>query len=236
MVLKRIEGQLAYDFASKARLYGLDVSVERPVALLAAMQHFKTPTRLLDWTYSAYVALYFALEEPHRHHQSEFAAVWAINITALQMKATAMVLPVERLPNGTQVVPPVRIVDFGQDETFKKYVLPDLDSYHRTFLLGEPALNIVVPILPGSQNERLSAQQGLFLCPSRVGTSFMQQAEQLMQGTKHQWIVKIVIPITLREEILRRLLQMNVHHLSLFPGADGLGRFCALKAELTGWD
>jgi hypothetical protein len=209
------------------------VSVEHPVPLLAAMQHFRAPTRLLDWTYSAYVALYFALEQ---HCVYESAAVWAINIAALHTMATKKVLPVKRLPNRTRLVPPIRLVDFGRDENFKEYVLPDLDSYHLTHLLGEPALNIVVPILPRAQNERLSAQQGLFLCPSKVGTSFMEQVEQLMHGIKHEWIVKIVIRRNLREEFLRRLLQMNVHHLSLFPGADGLGRFCALKAELSGWD
>ena len=233
MVLKRIEGQLAFDFASKARLYGLDLSVEHPVALLSAMQHFRAPTRLLDWTYSSFVALYFALE---CSHACESAAVWAINITALHATATRKVLPVQRMPDGTRRVPPIRLVDFGQEDNFNKYVLPDLDSYHRSALIGEPALDIVVPLIPAAQNERLSAQQGLFLCPSKIGTPFMEQLEALMDRTKQEWIVKIVVPRSLREEALRRLLQMNIHHLSLFPGADGLGRFCALKAELWGWD
>lgn len=231
MVLKRIEGQLAFDFASRAKLHGLDLSVEHPVDLLSAMQHFRVPTRLLDWTYSAYVALYFALEHP-----SESAAVWAINITALHTKATRKVLPVKRLPNGTRLRPPVRFMDFSRDDNFTNYVLPDLDEYHRTELLGEPALKIVVPIIPGAQNERLSAQQGLFLCASQIGTGFMEQAEELMDGISQDWIVKIVIPRTMREEALSRLFEMNVHPLSLFPGADGLGRFCALKAQLYGWD
>jgi hypothetical protein len=233
MVLKRIEGQLAFDFASKAQLHGFNVSVDRPVALLSSMQHFRAPTRLLDWTYSAFVALFFALE---RQSECATAAVWAINITALHQAATRKVLPVKRLPDGTRVVPPIRLMDFSSEKNFKKFVLPDLDSYHLTHLLGEPAIEIVVPIVPSSQNERLSAQQGLFLCPSRIGTDFMGQVEKLMRGVKQEWIVKILIPAALRTEALRRLFRMNVHPLSLFPGADGLGQFCAQKAELWGWE
>src|SRR2546428_9159931 len=110
MVLKRIEGQLAFDFASRAQLHGLNVSVEHPVALLSAMQHFRAPTRLLDWTYSAYVALYFALE---RQPACDTAAVWALNISALHQRATRKVLPEQRLPDGTKMVPPIRFMDFS---------------------------------------------------------------------------------------------------------------------------
>ena len=233
MVLKRIEGQLAFDFASKAKLCGFDLTVDRPVELLSAMQHFGAPTRLLDWTYSAYVGLYFALE---RSLAYEDAAVWAINLTALHARATRSVLPVEKLTDGRRLIPPIRVIDFSRDDMFKKHVLPDLDSYHRTHLLGEPKLQILVPILPGAQNARLAAQQGIFLCASQIGTSFLDQAAHLMRGVKSEWIVKFVVSRRMREDALKRLLQMNVHPLTLFPGPDGLGRFCMLKAELYGWE
>ena len=233
MVLKRIEGQLAFDFASRAQLHSLRVSVDRPVALLSAMQHFGVPTRLLDWTNSAYVAVYFALEQ-HLHAPS--AAVWALDLTALHDAATYSVLPIEHLPDGTIVRPPVRFIDFSLDSEFRRYVLPDLEEYHRSMLFGEPALEIVVPLIPRAQNKRLAAQQGLFLCPSQVGIGFMEQVTLLMNGVPDDWIVKIVIPRVLRDEVLKRLFQMNIHPLSLFPGADGLGRFCTQKAALWGLD
>jgi FRG domain-containing protein len=233
MVMKRIEGQLAFDFASKAKLHGIDVSTDRPVELLSAMRHFGVPTRLVDWTYSPFVALYFALEE---ESSSEMAAVWAIDSGSLDRAATLKTLPVTKLPGGQRVIPPIRSVDFSRDDAFLKHVCPDFDWYHRSNLLGEPTIENVVPILPGTQNERLSAQQGLFLCPSQVGPSLMEQLDKLMRPVKHEWIVKIVIPRALRSEILGKLFQMNVHPLSLFPGADGLGRFCSLKAELFGWE
>src|SRR5215813_11900 len=43
------------------------------------MQHYGCPTRLLDWTLSPYVALYFAVEQ---HHEKD-AAVWRFPFPAL---------------------------------------------------------------------------------------------------------------------------------------------------------
>ncbi len=43
---------------------------------LSIMQHFGAPTRLLDFTYSIYIALYFAIEHMN---QEEYSAIWCIN-------------------------------------------------------------------------------------------------------------------------------------------------------------
>jgi hypothetical protein len=233
MVLKRMEGQLAFDFSSKANLHGIEASSDHPVALLSAMRHFGVPTRILDWTYSPYVALYFALEA---QWPAKTAAVWAMDVDAIQRASTLKVLPVKTRKSGAKLVPPVRYADFGRDDMFKKYVLPDLVSYRQSNLIGEPDIKNVVLLLPSTQNERISAQQGVFICPSQVGPTLIEQLEDLMRDIKTEWLIKIVIPRTMRTEILRKLFQMNVSPLSLFPGADGLGRFCSLKAELFGWE
>jgi hypothetical protein len=102
-------------------------------------------------------------------------------------------------------------------------------------LLGEPKLKTkVVPIIPRLQNERLTAQQGLFLCPSLLGSSFIDQLEVMMNNVAEDWLVKIVVPRALRNQMLKQLFQMNIHSHSLFPGAEGLGRFCHSKVELWG--
>ena len=50
-----------------------------PLAWLFLMQHYRLPTRLLDWSQSPLVALYFAIEKP----DDSDAAMWALSPTDL---------------------------------------------------------------------------------------------------------------------------------------------------------
>lgn len=168
---------------------------------------------------------------------SELVAVWALDINAIHRAATVKITPRKKLPDGKMVLDSAMLhVDFSRDDIFTKHVMPELKSFHRSLHMGEPDIENVVPILPSTQNERLSAQQGLFLCPSQVGPSLLEQLQKLMINTRREWIVKIIAPRSLREDALRKLFRMNIHPLSLFPGADGLGRFCKPRRNCLAGD
>ena len=60
------------------------------VEWLALMQHYGAPTRLLDWTNSAYVALHFAL---NNRKSTEDCAVWAIDTEWVDEKSRLALVP-----------------------------------------------------------------------------------------------------------------------------------------------
>jgi hypothetical protein len=58
---------------------------------LALAQHYDVPTRLLDWTYDAFVAAYFAV--CNLCAKSEFVAVWTYDFRAAEKSAPTLYIP-----------------------------------------------------------------------------------------------------------------------------------------------
>jgi len=119
------------------------------VELFALMQHYGAPTRLIDFTYSFYVAVFFALE----NFQGKTPTVWSIDALWLQDQAKNHlgVSEYEFMPGK-----------FGED--FERYFMKNNNKSIK---------RVVYQITPDLLNLRLSIQQGTFLCPSNINFSFM---------------------------------------------------------------
>jgi hypothetical protein len=82
-----LENQLLYDFRSSAHQFLANLPSEtEKLEWLAVLQHYGTPTRLLDWTYSPTVAAYFALRS--KPERAERACIWALNLHRLKQILT----------------------------------------------------------------------------------------------------------------------------------------------------
>jgi hypothetical protein len=135
------ERQLYEDFTSKAHLYTSHLpSSDDALSWMAAMQHHGIPTRLLDWTYSPYVALFFAVAN---QGEEDRAGVWAIHTSPLNERSRLNINQHFLVTNEDQM-----------SLVFRKLGL--LDPSTRSF----GSLRYVMNLSPRFQVSRLSSQQG----------------------------------------------------------------------------
>lgn len=187
-----------------------DAAADTVLGKLALMQHHGVPTRLIDWTESPYVAIFFAVEDATDEQGS--CAVWAISSGWCQEKSAMAVrkkmkLSKEQFPNST---------DFSQDDILYGTIIQE-------------NILLVAPLRPLKLNIRISSQQGLFLCPGEINVSFMDNLKALGEKDLPNILYKFVFPSYMRSEILHDLFNMNIGPQTLFPGLDGFAKSIKLK-------
>ena len=202
--IRELERQLLYDFQSSAAQF-LDnlPSVHETLEWLAVLQHYGTPTRLLDWTYSPTVAAYVALRE--KLAAGKEACVWALNLRKLRK----LVIKRSRKRNW---------------DTAYKAAIRQVEQDKR------PAF--ITPFLPQNRYSRMSSQQGLFLVKTVAESPFMATLDDMCPLNDRDFIRRLLIPHSERVRILGHLIEHNTHEVGIFPDADGFGRFVRIKVEV----
>jgi hypothetical protein len=199
--LPTIEHELIREFSRKAYDFGIRMPPEKPDTFwwVSLMQHHGAPTRLLDWTFSPYVAAYFALERI-LGNQKEDAAVWAVQKQWIDQAKKN----IDNAKHSHDSIDKSELnsVDFLFDgqETKDPYILQVNSLY---------------------LHERLAVQQGVFLCPADVTKSFMDNFSGLSDWQNPEKVVKLIIPRHCLEEAMWDLQKMNITRTSLFPDLDG---------------
>ena len=86
----------------------------------------------------------------------------------------------------------------------------------------------------GDSNRRLLSQAGLFLAvpPNESVTSWILNNVIEDEGELSRFIMKIHVPNEGREECLRSLHRMNIHHASLFPDLIGSSAYTNFEFEV----
>ena len=198
------------------------------VEWLTLMQHFGSPTRLLDFSDSIFVALYMALDGAY----TENSAIWAVNKFATQRKHLEKYFKNNNTSSVSSLI-------------FEKFLYDKAND-----IIGHlPPKDIereILPVYPHLCNERISIQQGLFLMATDlcvpfydVFCSFFEIEDSILEvpvkdlldfsyikGVDFRNLVlfKIIIPKKFKWELTLLLNQMNITAETLYPGLSGLAK------------
>lgn len=202
---EELERLLLREFRRHYHRYTTDVPTEDDtLRWLALMRHHGAPVRLLDLSYSPYVALFFALDGMAH---SESCAMWAIDHSWCVARAA------ELLPRPAW--------DAFQEDPWGGKTGTTVRQLFAT------RTQVAVPMNPFYLDARLAIQQGVLLAPLDLSVD-LETVLQRMDSPAHvgRNVRRIVIHCLgdFLESALGELARMNVTHTTLFPGIDGLAR------------
>ncbi|MEA3308958.1 MAG: FRG domain-containing protein [Chloroflexota bacterium] len=169
---------------------------------LAVAQHHGLPTRLLDWTFSPFVAMHFATNDIDTFDVA--GAIWAVNYAQAHQYLPTVFRQMLRA-EGSDVLTVEMLSQVS-------CTLAEFDA------LSEE--NFVVFFEPPSLDDRIVNQIALFSV-----LSDHQAALDDWLARHPELFRKIIIPAGLKWEIRDKLDQANVNERVLFPGLDGLSRW-----------
>ena len=181
---------------------------------LAMMQHYGAPTRLLDWTRSPYVVLYFALRED----SSGDSALWAIDLNWLRERSDELLR--------------IHYSDYPTDPDFDAL----LDYINGAIRSDQNRYPIVVPVTPRQLNQRMTVQQGELLYNLHGWIAFSKTLlGMLLHPTQveRQVVGRVIVRRGQRIKLLEELRRMNIHEASLFPGLDGFARSLGHNLDIS---
>jgi hypothetical protein len=165
---------------------------------LALMQHYGGKTRLLDWTESILVALYFAVET---HHEKD-GEIWCMVPWDLNEKSSICGLPLTSN----------RVLRFLAEQPYMQNCQEVAEEW-KIALPGFPLAFEPVLSFP-----RVLNQKGRFTIhpPPQEGNTL----PDLLKDNKS--LVRYVIPAASKSDILRKLTFLGIDKFALFPDLQSL--------------
>lgn len=169
---------------------------------LSVAKHYGLPTRLLDWTYSPFVATHFATSNIEKFDID--GAIWAVNYVKTH----------QQLPERLRI----KLEKEGANVFTVEMLSESIQSLEEFSSLSNAAFPLFFE--PPSIDDRIVNQFAFFSVMSRSDAVFDRWLEDYPDVFR-----KIVIPAELKWEVRDKLDQANITERVLFPGLDGLSQW-----------
>lgn len=178
---------------------------------LCVMQHYRTPTRLLDWSENILVALYFAVSAD----LSNDGEVWAMLPWPLNRAAGA---------GWGSLLPGSRHLRYLLQEPYWDGQIDDLAN---SLDLPQP-VNSPLALEPPLRFPRMAVQASTFtIHPMPEGSKSIQE---VLPDPKH--LARYYVPAGAKSKLLAELRVLGVSDRHLFPDLEGLSRMIAFDNRL----
>ncbi|WP_176460619.1 MULTISPECIES: FRG domain-containing protein [Nocardiaceae] len=209
----KVEQWLLDRFAERSAPFRSHNQSTEKIELLFEMQHYGTPTRLLDWSESALVSLWFAV----MGDSADDSAVWILN--------------------------PAKWNDlvFSQRKDVKNVLAPlspEVIGMQPWASLRPEILHEAPLCIYGVHNStRIVSQRGVFTLGGRSMLAMEEQVNDLAKfGTysETELLSKIVIPQGARDDIRSQLTALGFTHSMIFPDLAGLAKELTERLDESG--
>jgi len=214
----------AHHFLKRPPSYKTEVDI---LEWLSLLQHYGAPTRLLDWSYSIYYAVFMAIDSlQFNGGVSEDSAVWItdprwcrdqsnLNLS----KCTGKSITGDLLEHRKDA-----IAESGRQRirNFREHF------WEHRVLTAYPANGFRL-------NDRVSVQQGVFLCPGNVVVGFEHNFVGLESDSQKQRIAVCKLmtsDLSVRENLMLDLLRMGISRNQVYPGLEGFAKSLDLRLAL----
>ena len=192
---RQSESTLLKRFKQSAAML-IDTAPKQSFDWLFLMQHYGVPTRLLDWSESPLVALYFAVENITEHGDKD-GALW-------------LLYPSEFNKNA-------RIHNRNEEGYIPSFDDEELASYSIESLKSNPSLQLYpVATIATRNNARIQAQHGVF-------TIHHQDQTPIEDIGDKSHVLKLTIPGASKVQLKKQLELLGYSKFQLFPELSSIG-------------
>lgn len=170
---------------------------------LFLMQHYRVPTRLLDWSESPLAGVFFALDDSDVTDPPADGCVWALQPQKLNEDARLVAKQPWALPFC------------GSTSEANWYLPRELDTGGRSLA--------PIAITAARRFDRIRAQTGTF--------TIIHKDDSPLEESSPNVLTRYLIPEGMKDHLRRELVRLGVHAAIMYPDLEHVGRRVAGRVQ-----